>query len=320
MFEYSPKMKKPEGTTVTMNGGGASGTEVLVDASPTEVVETVTYDKNAPLTSEQSRLVGEGYNQMKAFAMDMFYKMRNGRTDFQSDDFISWGTEGSMEAVKKFDPSKNGGNFLAFALPYIKGRILDNLREQTIISRRHMMFLQERRKAIELLNQELKRKPKEEEIAEKMDLTLEQYSKKLLHFSPDAGIISLDSKFNAKDYGDARRNVFQDSHFEDILIQKENPYRPDHDEEEIKKDQIELLNKFLTKLKLSERDRKVVNMYIIEGRTVGKIADELNLTHTRISQIRIAVIEKLRKLFEQEGYHINHEDIKRKYNGYQKEE
>ena len=253
-------------------------------------------DKISPLNEAQQKLVEQGYEQVKTIANTMFYKTKTRNSNFQPDDFISWGTEGLIEAAKKFDGSKNA-QFYTFASYLIKGRILDNLREQNTISRRHLKFLKDREEAIKLESQRLKRKPTEKEIAEKMNLALGEYFKYLKRYSINAGVISLADTSN--DGSSQETDSFLDK-----ISQEINPYGS----EDNKEFTIDLLKRFLARLNLDEKEHQVMDMYFIEDLTLKEIGERLGLTEPRISQIKSGIIKRLRKLFEQEGYKISRDN------------
>ena len=226
--------------------------------------------------------------------------MKNDHTKFQANDFIGWGTEGLIEAAKKFDSSK-GVQFNIFADRIIRGRILDGLRlhnSQNFMRRSHVEFLQARGVAIQSISGKFKRDPTEGEIAMEMNLTLKQYHKRLQEYPIHAGVVSTNNI--PDDDGNIETGRFLDSLFQEV-----NPYGS----EDNKEFTIELLKKFLAQLSLSKQEHQVIDMYFMEEMTLKKIGEKLGVTESRCSQIKNAVINKLRKLFEKEGYNTNHKNL-----------
>lgn len=254
------------------------------------VTEVKAYDKTTPLNEVQKKLVEQGYKQVKTIAGTMFYNIKNENTNFQLDDFVSWGAEGLVEAAQKFNSSL-GFKFDTYAGHIIRGRILDNLRDQSIVSRHHLKFLKDREKATESLHKELKRKPTEEEIAGKIGLTLEKYFEKLKRYSIGAGVMSLTDATNDNSSPET-------DYLLDKISQEINPYGS----EDNKEFTIDLLKRFLDQLNLNEKERQIINMYFIEELTEKEIGEKLGVTESRISQIKSEVIKKLKKLFEKQGY------------------
>ncbi len=261
-----------------------------------ESKKKVTADKTAPLTPEQSKLIEGGYEQVKIVASRMFHTRKNDCTTFQFDDFISWGTEGLIEAAKKFDPSK-GSQFPTYAKHCIRGRILDGLREhnsQNFVNRGHFEFLQAHAEAVRLASEKLKRDPIEKEIADQMNLSLKKYLKELKGYPIGAGAVSL------TDIPDDE-GFIESGSFLDRISQEINPYGSEDNKELT----VELLNQFLTQLKLTEQERQVMDMYFEQDLSLAEIGEILKVTESRVSQIKNKVINKLRKLFEENGYHVN---------------
>ena len=250
------------------------------------------------LTEEQKKLIEQGTKYAKSVAEIMFCYFKKRKTEFISeltiDDFIAWGYEGLTEAAKNFDNSLGFDFKITYADKIIKGRILDHLRELNSITRGHLEFLQEYDEVIELVKKELglEREPTEEEIAKKMGLTLEQYRKKLIKFPINTGIETLEY-----------RQDKSGNYLSDVQMQKENLNSLDIIEEKEKK--TELLDKFLTKLELEERDRRILELYFKEGFTHKKIAKELKLSESSVERIKNNTVKQLRELFEQQGYEVS---------------
>ena len=256
------------------------------------------YDKKSPLTLKQAKLAESGYEKVKIIAANMFSKIKNEASSFQLDDFIGWGTEGLIQAAQRFDPSRNN-DFSGYATSYISRRILDNLRAQDIRSRAHAKFLKDHSKAVELAGQEFGREPTEQEIAQKMNLTSKQYLENIKKYPVNAGIVSLSDIENEE--GDKDQNSFIN-----LLLAKEHPYDPNN--HKISEDGIELLNGFLTQLKLDEKERQILNLCFVEGLTEREIGIKFGVSDMQISRIKNEIIEKLRKLFEEKGYKVVREN------------
>ncbi|MBI2627723.1 sigma-70 family RNA polymerase sigma factor [Candidatus Nomurabacteria bacterium] len=263
--------------------------------------EILSYDKTAPLTPAQSKLVEGGYEQVRISASRMFNAMKNDHTTFRFDDFLSWGTEGLINAAQRFDLSKDV-QFPTYAERRIRGAILDGLREhnsQNFMRRSHLEFLQARTEAVRLANEKLKRDPTEKEIADQMNLSLEEYLRGLKKYPIGVGVVSLTDTPN--DEGDIESGRFLDKIYQEI-----NPYGS----EENKRLTIELLNRFLGELGLNEMERQVINMYFEQGLPLKEIGKIFKVTESRISQIKNKVIKELRKLFKSEGYSVVHSNKK----------
>ena len=243
-----------------------------------QLTPRTTYDKSAPLTEEQQKLAEGGYQQVKDIAFRMFNQGEN--QTFQLGDFIVWGTDGLLEAARKFDASKNS-HFSVYAAGIIRGRILDNIQRERMISRHHFEFLKRREQARNLVSQELVKKPTEKEIADKMGLDFTKYLKMVNRYPINAG--SLTEKENLDE---ASQQVSYDKGNEEFII--------------------ELLYKFLDQLELTAKELQVIKMYFIDKIPMKDIGIELGMSESRVSQIKTKVVSELKNLFELNGYRVSH--------------
>jgi RNA polymerase sigma factor FliA len=90
------------------------------------------------------------------------------------DDLVSAGVVGLLECAPRFDATR-GEDFEAFAEFRIKGAIMDELRAADPLSRDMRRHLNEVRTATHRLEGELGRAPAEEEIAQALGRTLDDY-------------------------------------------------------------------------------------------------------------------------------------------------
>ena len=95
--------------------------------------------------------------------------------DYDMGDLINIGFIGLMDALEKFDESKKVP-FENYAYIRIKGSIIDEVRKHSKVPRSQMQKLNEYYKTKEQLEQELERKPTDQEISRKMGLTEKQLS------------------------------------------------------------------------------------------------------------------------------------------------
>jgi len=107
-------------------------------------------------------------------------------SDIDYDDLVSFGVFGLIDAIDKFDPGK-GVKFETYASLRIRGAIIDNIRELDWVPRSLRQKGKELEKAYSELEYELGRPPADEEVAEKLGLTLKEFSK----FVNDASVSTL---------------------------------------------------------------------------------------------------------------------------------
>src|SRR3954468_5675783 len=95
-------------------------------------------------------------------------------TIIDSDDVISYGTMGLIDAVERFDPTR-GIKFETYAIARIRGAIIDALRSLDQIPRTARQRAREIEAALAELEAKLKRPPTDQEVADRMRMDVERY-------------------------------------------------------------------------------------------------------------------------------------------------
>src|SRR5919204_4429579 len=95
-------------------------------------------------------------------------------TVIDSDDVISYGTIGLIDAVERYDPSR-GIKFETYAIARIRGAIIDALRQRPQSPRTARQRAREIEAAIAELEAKLKRPPFDEEVAKHLGMDVEKY-------------------------------------------------------------------------------------------------------------------------------------------------
>ena len=100
-------------------------------------------------------------------------------------DLVSAGVFGLMNAIDKFDPSQ-GFKFETYAVPRIRGAILDGLRALDWVPRSVRSRSRSVQDAIAQLEHELGRTPTDEEIASELQISVEELEKWLADIAAGA--------------------------------------------------------------------------------------------------------------------------------------
>lgn len=199
------------------------------------------------------------------------------RADF--DELVSAGTMGLMAALDGFDPSR-GHAFSTFAAPRIRGAILDELRKQDHVPRSVRRKTREIATAREALTRTLGRPPEDQELAEHLGVDRET----LWRWQADvegATHVPLD-----RPAGDGERGAAVSV---DQLV---GGTPPDVEDRLTREQEVDHLKAAL--LRLKEQERVVLSLYYFEELKLHEIATVLDLTESRISQIRTKALAKLR--------------------------
>jgi len=195
------------------------------------------------------------------------------------EDLESAGVMGLIDAIDRYNPHY-GVKFESFAIPRIKGAMLDELRKLDWVPRSVRSKTRELEKAIHQLENNFGRTPSDEEIANHMKLKLEDYYDLLREVSATA-VLSLDDSLFADDGSKTElHEVVEDERVEDPM---EGINR-----EEIKESLIKYIDN------LPETERLVIALYYYEELTLKEIGQVLQLSESRISQIHTKTILSLR--------------------------
>ena len=88
-------------------------------------------------------------------------------------DLVSYGMFGLIDALQKFEPGR-GNKFETYAIPRIRGAIIDELRAMDWVPRSVRFKQREIEKALADLESMLKRQPTEKELAERLGMSLHE--------------------------------------------------------------------------------------------------------------------------------------------------
>ena len=191
-------------------------------------------------------------------------------------DLISAGVFGLMDAIEAFDMSR-GVKFETYCVPRIRGAMLDELRTMDWVPRlvrSKASKLEAARKAAEA---EFGRPPSDKEVAEKLQIPMEEYDR-LKSEASAVGLVSLNKKWYETDsYKDVREiDILEDSKGEDPTcgIQKRD------------------LMKLVTK-GLNRNERLIIILYYYEELTMKEIGATLDLSESRVSQMHSSIVQRL---------------------------
>lgn len=187
------------------------------------------------------------------------------------DDLVGYGILGLIDAIDKFDLTKDV-KFETYASLRIRGAILDAIRKLDWVPRTLRKKQKDIDKAYIELEIKLKRSPLDEEVAEFLKISTEEYYV-LLREVNIVTLVSIDE------------NIYQ---FETISDQ--DAVIPEHyiEENEIK----QILTKTIENL--PEREKKVICLYYYEELTLKEISKILEVSESRVSQIHTKAVSRLR--------------------------
>lgn len=194
------------------------------------------------------------------------------------EDILSYGTIGLIEALDRYDGSK-GVKFETYAMNRIRGAIIDAFRALDRLPRSVRQKARRLDSAHAALLLELGREPTERELAQALDMTLAQYRQALIDCSWVT--VSLDTVHERDDQengtGFELRANPEDENFTRFLERQQT---------------LQSLGDALGVL--PEREFLIVSLYYKEGMTLKEIAQVLDVSESRVSQLRERALQRLR--------------------------
>ena len=191
------------------------------------------------------------------------------------DDLVGYGTFGLIDAIDKFNLCR-GVKFETYASLRIRGAILDQIRKMDWIPR----TIRQRQKQIEAVMREVEsvhgRAATDAEIAEGLGISQEEY----VEWQSKMKITNVVSLNEFLEQGSEVPNPTGVQHF----IMPEEAV----EQEELKKMLAEAL-KLLT-----EKERRVIELYYYEDLTLKEISHVLEVTESRVSQLHTKALQKMK--------------------------
>jgi RNA polymerase sigma factor FliA len=189
-----------------------------------------------------------------------------------SADLVSEGVMGLIDAVEKFEPER-GLQFQTYAVPRIRGAILDGLRATDWVPRSVRAKLRSLEQARTTLQHTLGRLPDDREVAAEMGLSPSEL-RQLYGQASYAGVAHLDEIAMGDDAAAPHVGLdVEDAEMREALVGAVR--------------------------QLPERDQIIVTLYYFEGLTLAEIGQVLGVTESRVSQLHTRCTLNLRAILLQ---------------------
>jgi len=203
----------------------------------------------------------------------------------QYEDMVSYGVQGLIEAYYAFDPDK-GAKFSTYALPRIRGSILDAIRATHPLPRSLQKFGSDLEKATAALHVTLDRSPTRDELAQYMGIDPADFMQALR--TSNVRVVSLDNLADTAANGNSEKlweMADEDPNIDPDAVAEESMVR------------VRLARAVDL---LPDRERTIVRLYYMKSQSLKSIGSALGISESRASQLRHRAIRRLRMVLTQE--------------------
>ena len=238
-------------------------------------VKTRSARAGARVDPERERVIREFAPVIRAMAQRLAFRLP---AHLDSEDLVSAGVIGLMDAMTKFDPSREA-KFKTYAEFRIRGAMLDEIRSMDWIPRSVHQRISLLQKTHATLLRRLGRPPTEDETASALNMTVAELDDFLTR-SQGAILISIE------DLG------IQDGDGSKIIRALVDTESPDPLSMVVSEDIRKVLVKAIQQL--PEKERMVLTLYYYEELTMKEIGQVLKVTESRVCQIHSKAVLTLK--------------------------
>jgi len=204
-------------------------------------------------------------------------------------DLISYGLLGLISAIERFDPGRDI-RFETFAITRVKGSIIDELRSLDWVPRSVRAKAREIERANAKLEHQLQRAPTDQEIADALGVSPDEFQDSLLKIS-NSSVVALDELWTVSDSsGDTVS----------LLDTIQDPDAVDPAQEVDLTDMRDRLADAISRL--PAREQVVVSLYYYDNLTLREIGEVLGVTESRVSQLHTKAVLRLKSRLQGDAF------------------
>jgi len=226
----------------------------------------------SPSSPNLGEVVAEHADLVKRVALHLASRLPD---VVQLDDLMQSGMIGLLEAAKRYDGSL-GASFSTYAERRIRGAMLDELRRGDWIPRSVHRTARELAEAIREIEQRTGREARDEDVAEQLGMSLSEYHTTLADLAGQK-LLSVESLTEDAPEGRWLEGEINKLTPEDVLLES---------------DRRTGLGEAIESL--PERERLVLALYYNEELNLKEIGAVIDVTESRVSQIRSQALLRLR--------------------------
>lgn len=195
----------------------------------------------------------------------------------QVDDIVNEGVLTLLSAIDKFDPER-GVKFETYVSKRIRGMVIDMARKQDWLPRNIRKRAKEIDQTITDMYGELGRRPTDAEVAERLGVTPEKYQKEAAGAAL-GNVLSLNALLDMRDTDTGRFEI---------------PSSDQHEQPEVVVQERELKDTLAAGIQtLRKNEQIVLSLYYEKNLHMKDIAQVMEVSEPRISQIHARAIQKL---------------------------
>jgi RNA polymerase sigma factor for flagellar operon FliA len=233
-------------------------------------------DPSKLTVAQREKLVMEYAPLIKFIAQKIAVRLPS---NIELDDLISSGVIGLMDAIEKYDPTRDN-TFKTYAEFRIRGAILDELRAQDWVPR----SVRDKAKMVDrtmvVLETELGRLPTDEEVAQRLNMSMDEFHD-LVNQTRPVSLLSMDDLTTFSN-GDKKSiiNILEGTKYNNPLNQLN----------------LKVVKEIVTRAiqELPEKQRLVLSLYYYEDLNLKEIGKVLRVTESRVSQLHAQAVTRLR--------------------------
>ena len=223
-------------------------------------------------TKDINALIENNMGLVRKIAWHMHGRVKSA---IEIEDLIQIGMYGLVTAAQNY-VVKEGVSFASYAGIRIRGEIVDHLRRNSNLCRTTIQMQQKYNASFEKLSRQLQREPKNSEIAKDMGLEASELDNWEQAFAANTHQ-SLESVYDEFSIWFASNDQSPEDELSDT---------------ELRENLVEALKT------LPEREAMLVQLYYVEELNVYEIAEVLEITTGRVSQIKKSAISRLREFIQ----------------------
>ncbi len=254
----------------------ANNSNSNANANSNSLLKKYKDEPNKMTPQQKDKLIMEYAPLIKFIAQKIAVRLPS---NIELDDLISSGVIGLMDAIEKYDPTRDN-KFKTYAEFRVRGAILDELRAQDWVPRSVRDKAKMLDRATLELESQLGRSANEEEVAARLGMNMDEYFDLLNQVRP-ISVLSID---DAATFSNVDKksilNILEGCKLNNPLTQLNM------------KSVKEVMSKAIEDL--PERQRLVLSLYYYEDLNLKEIGKILRVTESRVSQLHAQAISRLR--------------------------